>query len=83
MRHFALIQKSNFNTNPIGECRLIPECKEDELVDFPRRMREWLYNVMKELSERKELSYHYQQMEKEAQVIICEFRVHYNVIYDT
>ena len=53
----------------LGECRVIPECQPDELVDFPRRMREWLYNVMKELSERKELSYYYQQMEKEAEVI--------------
>ena len=53
----------------LGECRLISECEPDELVDFPRRMREWLYNVMKELSDRKELSYHYQKMEKEAQVL--------------
>ena len=49
---------------------MIPECQPEELIDFPRRMREWLYNVMKELSERKELSFHYQQMEKEAEVII-------------
>ena len=47
---------------------MIPDCKQEELVDFPRRMREWLFNVMKELSERKELSYFYQQMEKEAEV---------------
>ena len=52
-----------------GECRLIEECHPDELVDFPRRMREWLYNVMQELSERKEISYYYQKMEKEAEVI--------------
>ena len=37
-------------------------------MDFPRRMREWLFNVMTELSERKELSYHYRKMEKEAKV---------------
>ena len=80
MLRLAFIEYLNFNTNPIGECRLIPECKEDELVDFPRRMREWLYNVMKELSERKELSYHYQQMEKEAQVIFASLGVHYNYI---
>ena len=51
---------------------MIEECQPDELVDFPRRMREWLYNVMKELSERKEISYYYQKMEKEAEVRICE-----------
>ena len=53
----------------LGECRVIPDCKPDELVDFPRRMREWLYHVMQELSERKELSYYYQEMEKEAEVV--------------
>lgn len=50
-----------------GECRDIPACSADELSDFPRRMREWLFNVMSELSERKELSYYYQKMEKEAE----------------
>ena len=33
-------------------------------------MREWLFNVMKELSDRRELSYHYQQLKKEAEVKI-------------
>jgi hypothetical protein len=31
-------------------------------------MREWLFNVMKELSDRRELPYHYQQLKKEAEV---------------
>ena len=30
-------------------------------------MREWLFNVMRELAERDELSPHYKQLEKEAQ----------------
>ena len=51
-----------------GECRSIPDCSSEELLDFPRRMREWLFNVMKELSDRRELSYHYQQLKKEAEV---------------
>jgi hypothetical protein len=31
-------------------------------------MREWLFNVMKELSERDELSGYYKKMEEEAEV---------------
>jgi len=45
-----------------GECRQIPDCTEDELVDFPRRMREWLFSVMKDLSERKEISPYYENL---------------------
>lgn len=51
-----------------GECRNFPPCSQDEKADFPRRMREWLFNVMEELGQRRELSYHYQQMKKEAEV---------------
>lgn len=50
-----------------GACRDIPKCASEELADFPRRMREWLFNVMRELAERKELSYYYQKMEQEAE----------------
>jgi len=50
-----------------GECRQIQECSEDDLTDFPRRMREWLFNVMKDLADRDEISTHYQQLEKEAE----------------
>jgi hypothetical protein len=50
-----------------GECRSIPDCSDDELTDFPRRMREWLFNVMQELAERHELSGHYAQMEEQAE----------------
>lgn len=38
------------------------------MEDFPRRMREWLFNVMRELAERDELSPHYKELEQEAQV---------------
>ena len=27
----------------------MPECTEDQLSDFPERMRMWFYNVMEEL----------------------------------
>jgi len=50
-----------------GECRQIKICSEDELMDFPRRMREWMFNVMKELADRDEISIHYKQLEREAE----------------
>ena len=54
-------------------------CEFVNLLKFHSRMREWLFNVMSELSERKELSYYYQEMEKEAKVsnnISCLFVCH-------
>lgn len=57
-----------------GECRVMAECTVDDLVDFPRRMREWLFNVMKELADRKELSKYYQEVEKEAEEDSVELR---------
>jgi len=51
-----------------GACRHINTCKEDDLVDFPRRMREWLFSVMQDLTERRELSEHYSNLEKEAEL---------------
>ena len=50
----------------LGECRTIPECEPEELVDFPRRMKEWLFNVMEELAERSELSPYYKDLQIEA-----------------
>lgn len=44
-----------------GECRSQPDCTADEMADFPRRMREWLYAVMRDLAQRDELSEHYKQ----------------------
>lgn len=35
--------------------------------DFPRRMRDWLFNVMRELADRRELSAHFFQLEREAE----------------
>ena len=29
-----------------GECTDKLKCEESVLVDFPRRMREWLYNIL-------------------------------------
>jgi len=50
-----------------GECKDMPECQEDEMNDFPRRMREWLFNVMRDLSERDELAEQFVSLEMEAE----------------
>lgn len=46
---------------------LIQECNVDEMEDFPRRMRDWLFNVMRDLVERDEINDHYKAMELEAE----------------
>ncbi|KAG5893831.1 hypothetical protein JTB14_018333 [Gonioctena quinquepunctata] len=37
-----------------GECRHMPECTKEEMADFPRRMRDWLFNIMRDLADRQE-----------------------------
>lgn len=37
------------------------------MADFPRRMRDWLFNIMIDLAERKELNRHYLKMKREAE----------------
>ncbi|XP_037954449.1 SPARC-like [Teleopsis dalmanni] len=50
-----------------GVCHEQQECTEEDKKDFPRRMRDWLFNVMRDLAERDELTEHYMQMELEAE----------------
>ncbi|XP_055605391.1 SPARC [Uranotaenia lowii] len=50
-----------------GQCRTMPDCSENDLSDFPRRMREWLFNVMRDLAVRNELPEAYLEMEHEAE----------------
>jgi len=45
-----------------GSCREMSACQEDEITDFPRRMREWLDSVMEDLSEKGELTPHYKNI---------------------
>ena len=52
----------------VGECKSIPDCEEGELEDFPRRMREWLFNVMEELADRGQLTPHFSKLHKEVEV---------------
>lgn len=37
------------------------------MKDFPRRMRDWLFNVMRDLAERHELPEHYMTLQMEAE----------------
>jgi len=48
-----------------GVCQAMPECSEGELAEFPERMRDWLYNIMRDLADREELSAYYLQLERE------------------
>lgn len=50
-----------------GVCRDMPKCAEEEMSDFPRRMRDWLFNIMRDLADREELTPHYLKMEREAE----------------
>ncbi|KAJ9578815.1 hypothetical protein L9F63_004965, partial [Diploptera punctata] len=50
-----------------GVCREMPECTTEEMADFPRRMRDWLFNIMRDLADRQELTPHYLKMEREAE----------------
>lgn len=51
-----------------GACRDIAVCSKEEMEDFPRRMRDWLFNVMKDMADRNELPQPYLDMEKEAEI---------------
>lgn len=46
---------------------LFQECAESQMADFPRRMRDWLFNIMRDSADREELSPHYLRMEREAE----------------
>lgn len=50
-----------------GQCQQQPDCNSEELYDFPRRMREWLFTVMRDMAARQMLSNKYQQLEEEAE----------------
>ncbi|XP_034542718.1 SPARC-like protein 1 [Notolabrus celidotus] len=39
-----------------GPCKLIPQCVETELIQFPLRMRDWLKNVLLQLYEHDSMS---------------------------
>ncbi|CAG0925333.1 unnamed protein product [Notodromas monacha] len=50
-----------------GTCKEIPKCSEDDMSDFRERMRQWLFNVMKELRGRQKLNEPYLEMEEKAE----------------
>ncbi|XP_050427782.1 SPARC [Adelges cooleyi] len=58
---------SHLHVEYYGTCKQLPECLDSELADFPRRMREWLFNIMQDLADREELSSHFTKLAKEAE----------------
>jgi len=50
-----------------GQCQQLPNCLPEELADFPRRMREWLFAVMRDMAARNLLAGQYARLEKEAE----------------
>lgn len=38
-----------------GECKELPACTAEQMEEFPKRMRNWLYLVMEELDRRQDL----------------------------
>ncbi|XP_073989507.1 secreted protein, acidic, cysteine-rich [Rhodnius prolixus] len=60
-------QYRHMHINYYGECKFLEECTEGQMADFPRRMRDWLFNVMQDMADRDELSPYYLKMEREAQ----------------
>lgn len=50
-----------------GGCRVMPACKEEDMSDFPRRMRDWLFNIMRDMADRQELPSHFLKMQREAE----------------
>lgn len=59
---------SSLDIEYLGACKEIAECTEDQLVDFPRRMAEWLFVVMKELAEQHALKPAFENLEKKAEL---------------
>ncbi|CAI4225863.1 unnamed protein product [Auanema sp. JU1783] len=39
----------------LGECKQLNECTDELMAQFPERMADWLFQVMKELKKRREL----------------------------
>lgn len=55
----------NLGVSKIYVC--FQDCSENDLADFPRRMRDWLFNVMRDLAARNELPEAYMELETEAE----------------
>lgn len=50
-----------------GVCRDMKDCSAEDMADFPRRMRDWLFNVMRDMADREELSPYFLKLEREAE----------------
>ncbi|KAH8375859.1 SPARC [Drosophila serrata] len=63
----ANLDNAHMHIDYYGACHEPRTCDGEDLKDFPRRMRDWLFNVMRDLAERDELTEHYMQMQLEAE----------------
>jgi len=57
----------HLHINYYGQCKEMPSCSEEEMSDFPRRMRDWLFNVMSDLAQSEELPAKYKNLQTEAE----------------
>jgi len=57
----------HIHINYYGECKEIPACTDEEMSDFPRRMRDWLFNVMNDLAQNDEFPSKYKNLQNEAE----------------
>lgn len=44
---FCTDDHKHMHINYYGECKEIEACEQDVLDDFPRRMRDWLDNIIR------------------------------------
>lgn len=57
----------HIHINYYGQCKEMPICSEEEMSDFPRRMRDWLFNVMNDLAQNEEFPQQYKTLQEEAE----------------
>lgn len=48
-------------------CSVLQVCTDEEMSDFPRRMRDWLFNVMNDLAQNEEFPSQYKTLQTEAE----------------
>lgn len=49
-------QNAKIHLEYLGGCKKLDECTDELMAQFPERMSDWLFQVMKELKKRRELS---------------------------
>jgi len=57
----------HIHINYYGQCKEMPVCTEEEMNDFPRRMRDWLFNVMNDMAQNGDFPEKYKALQFEAE----------------